>query len=86
MKPIIRLIGVPKCAGRDRRTGWHQAGGGPLQAQGVRFQRTVTLRFPTSGKVALPGPLIEWDTLGPLAKRAPFHGYSDKKDHRSREE
>lgn len=54
-------------------------GGGPAYEFAVRPQQIVTLRFRTAEAVPAAGPLLEWDALVPLSKRAALHHYSSEK-------
>ena len=55
--------------------------GGPTYKFEVRPQQIVTLRFGTASKIEATKPILEWDELVPLAKRAALHEYSTEKGH-----
>jgi len=55
--------------------------GGEAHRFPVRPQQIVTLRFRTATAVAETEPVLKWDDMAPVQKRAALHEYSNDKGH-----
>jgi alpha-mannosidase len=55
--------------------------GGPTYRFPVAPQQIVTLRLQTQGEVERIKPVVQWDNLVPMSKRAALHQYGNYKGH-----
>ncbi len=64
-----------------RGTNPHDLPGGPTYRFSVAPQQIVTIRFHADSAVEKIKPILSWDDLVPVSKRAALHQYGDYKGH-----